>query len=168
MINLTYTAYIGDHLHLKMAYKLFATGPGLNSGKTNVYNDIIVDKSGYESGKLSIQIDGPSRVTIRYIDNQDGTIKISYKPTIPGDYTINLKFNSFFLQGSPFRVKVRGAAPISLTKHGNGQIRASNSLKPATLTSSADFAWFNKLALNGGQIDVENFGGRSFIESARY
>ena len=151
-----------------MAFNVVATGSGLNSGKTNVYNDINVNKSGLECGKLSTQIDGPSRVVIRYIDNNDGSVKISYKPSIPGDYTINLKFNSFFIPGSPFRVKVRGVAPPSLTRHGNGQIRASNSLRPEILSSSADFTWIKKLSLNGSLIDVENFGGRSSIDMAQY
>ena len=157
-----------------MAYKAFPTGSGLNSGKTNVYNDISVQVKDYINGKLTTEIEGPSRVTIKYIDNHDGTIKVSYKPTIPGDYTIVLKLDTFHLPGSPFRVKVKGLGPISLSRHGESHIRSSSSLRPATFSTSADFMWISrpttgvKLSIDGANANLPDYLGRTPIESARF
>ncbi|XP_053207663.1 filamin-A-like [Panonychus citri] len=162
-----------------MAYKAFPTGPGLNSGKVNVYNDILVEVKDYVSGKLTTEIDGPSRVTISYIDNHDGTLKISYKPTIPGDYTIVLKLDTFHLPGSPFRVKVKGLGPIGLLSSTGGSgksgyIRSSSSLRPATFNTSADYMWINKpttgvkLTINGANPNLPDYLGKTPIETARF
>lgn len=156
-----------------MAYKAIPSGPGLNSGKTNVYNDIMIEKKDYVSGRLTTEIEGPSRVVIRYTDNQDGTLKVSYKATIPGDYTITLKLDTFYLPGCPYRVLVRGVAPVSLTKYGDSFIRSKKSARPEMFTTSADYMWINKpgvrLHLDSTHADLDPaFGGRTSIEIARY
>lgn len=156
-----------------MAYKAIPTGKGLNSGKTGVYNDILVEKKEYGSGRLTTLIEGPSRVIIKYIDNNDGTLKVSYKPSIPGEYSITLKLDTWYLPGCPFRVHVTGAAPSLLTRYGDGHIRTKNSHRPEMFSTSADFMWITKpgvkMSLNATEEDVDtSFGGRSTIEVARY
>lgn len=59
-------------------------------------------------GGLSLSIEGPSKAEIQCKDNEDGTLKISYKPTEPGYYIVNLKFADHHVEGSPFTVKVTG------------------------------------------------------------
>ncbi|RWS25656.1 hypothetical protein B4U80_10084 [Leptotrombidium deliense] len=153
-----------------MAYKLTVSGKGLAGGQTNRYNDFLVDVRECGDGKLSTEIEGPSRVQIMYVDNNDGTIKVSYKPHIPGDYTIYLKFNTFVVYGSPYRIKVRGCAPIALMRYGDGNIRSSGtSPKPVTFTTSSDFMWFNKpwikLTLNGSATAIRGDGRKSIIDT---
>jgi filamin len=57
-------------------------------------------------GGLSLSIEGPSKAEIQCKDNEDGTLNISYKPTEPGYYIVNLKFADHHVDGSPFTVKV--------------------------------------------------------------
>lgn len=50
---------------------------------------------------------GPSKAEIQCQDSNDGVLKISYKPTEPGYYIVNLKFADHHVEGSPFTVKVK-------------------------------------------------------------
>lgn len=43
-------------------------------------------------GGLSLSIEGPSKVDINTEDQEDGTCKVTYCPTEPGSYIINIKF----------------------------------------------------------------------------
>ena len=43
-------------------------------------------------GGLSLSIEGPSKADIECHDNEDGSCLVTYKPTEPGDYIINVKF----------------------------------------------------------------------------
>lgn len=55
-----------------------------------------------------MSIEGPSKAEIQCKDKEDGTLNISYKPTEPGYYIVNLKFADHHVDGSPFTVKVTG------------------------------------------------------------
>ena len=41
---------------------------------------------------MSLSIEGPSKADIECHDNEDGTCQVTYKPTEPGTYIINIKF----------------------------------------------------------------------------
>ena len=41
---------------------------------------------------MSLSIEGPSKADIECHDNEDGTCRVTYKPTEPGTYIINIKF----------------------------------------------------------------------------
>lgn len=43
-------------------------------------------------GGLSLSIEGPSKVDINTEDLEDGTCRVTYCPTEPGNYIINIKF----------------------------------------------------------------------------
>ena len=43
-------------------------------------------------GGLSLSIEGPSKADIECHDNEDGSCRVTYKPTEPGNYIINVKF----------------------------------------------------------------------------
>lgn len=43
-------------------------------------------------GGLGLSIEGPSKVDINCEDVEDGTCKVTYCPTEPGNYIINIKF----------------------------------------------------------------------------
>ncbi|XP_015782043.1 filamin-C isoform X2 [Tetranychus urticae] len=92
---------------------VMAIGSGLISGRTNTTNEFTVytNRSGYHG--LSVGIDGPSRAEIKYTDNHDGTIKVSYIPSIPGEYMITIKFDGINLSGSPYKVRIRGDEPFN-------------------------------------------------------
>ncbi|XP_050314750.1 filamin-A isoform X2 [Anthonomus grandis grandis] len=90
------------------ARKVKVSGNALKEGKTHVDNTFTVDTRNAGFGGLSLSIEGPSKAEIQCNDNSDGTLNISYKPTEPGYYIVNLKFADHHVDGSPFTVKVTG------------------------------------------------------------
>lgn len=53
--------------------------------------------SGY--GGLGLSIEGPSKVDIKCEDVEDGTCRVTYCPTEPGNYIINIKFADKHIPG---------------------------------------------------------------------
>lgn len=90
------------------AKKVKVSGKALKEGKTHVDNTFSIDTRNAGFGGLSLSIEGPSKAEIQCKDNEDGTLNISYKPTEPGYYIVNLKFADHHVEGSPFTVKVAG------------------------------------------------------------
>ncbi|KAL1493038.1 hypothetical protein ABEB36_011179 [Hypothenemus hampei] len=90
------------------AKKVKVQGNALKEGKTHVDNTFTVDTRNAGFGGLSLSIEGPSKAEIQCNDNSDGTLNVSYKPTEPGYYIVNLKFADHHVDGSPFTVKVTG------------------------------------------------------------
>ncbi|XP_015599800.1 filamin-A isoform X2 [Cephus cinctus] len=90
------------------AKKVKVTGNALKEGKTQQENTFSIDTRNAGFGGLSLSMEGPSKAEIQCKDNEDGTLNISYKPTEPGYYIMNLKFADHHVEGSPFTVKVSG------------------------------------------------------------
>lgn len=90
------------------AKKVIVTGTALAEGITQVDNTFTVDTRNAGYGGLSLSIEGPSKAEINCTDKEDGTLNISYKPTEPGYYIVNLKFADHHVTGSPYTVKVTG------------------------------------------------------------
>lgn len=90
------------------AKKVKVSGAALKEGKTHTENIFSVDTRNAGYGGLSVSIEGPSKAEIQCTDKDDGTLNISYKPTEPGYYIVNLKFADHHVEGSPFTVKVAG------------------------------------------------------------
>lgn len=95
-------AEIGD------ASKVKVIGDALKQGKTQVANEFTINTKEAGFGGLSLSVEGPSKADIQCKDNEDGTLNVSYKPTEPGYYIVNLKFADHHIPGSPFTVKVLG------------------------------------------------------------
>ncbi|XP_053618849.1 filamin-A isoform X1 [Plodia interpunctella] len=90
------------------AKKVLVGGTALKEGKTHAENTFTVDTKNAGYGGLSLSIEGPSKAEIQCADSKNGVLAISYKPTEPGYYIINLKFADHHVEGSPFTVKVTG------------------------------------------------------------
>ncbi|KAH9628941.1 hypothetical protein HF086_006310 [Spodoptera exigua] len=88
------------------AKKVKVSGNALKEGKTHSENTFSVDTRNAGYGGLSLSIEGPSKAEIQCADSKDGVLAISYKPTEPGYYIVNLKFADHHVEGSPFTVKV--------------------------------------------------------------
>lgn len=91
------------------AAKVKVSGSSLHEGKTQQPNTFTVDTRDAGYGGLSLSIEGPSKAEIQCSDKPDGTLDISYKPTEPGNYILNLKFADNHVVGSPFTIKVDGS-----------------------------------------------------------
>ncbi|XP_048343970.1 filamin-B isoform X2 [Sphaerodactylus townsendi] len=107
--------YIGNHipespLQFYVNYpnsgNVTAYGPGLVYGVSNkpATFTIVTEEAG--EGGLDLAIEGPSKAEISCIDNKDGTCTVTYLPTLPGNYSILVKYNDKHIPGSPFTAKI--------------------------------------------------------------
>ncbi|RWS17721.1 filamin-A-like isoform X4 [Dinothrombium tinctorium] len=132
---------------------VLAIGAGLVSGRTNSYNDFTVytHKPGYAG--LSVGIDGPSRADIKYSDNHDGTVKVSYMCSLPGEYRITIKYDGLSVKGSPYTVRIRGDEP-SYSTSSRGFYDTSDTFRPKV--GSASRVRVSGRGLYSGITNVQN------------
>uniref|UniRef100_W5L8C3 Filamin C n=1 Tax=Astyanax mexicanus TaxID=7994 RepID=W5L8C3_ASTMX len=90
------------------ASRVRAFGKGLMEAHTFEVAEFFVDTRNAGYGGLGLSIEGPSKVDIKCEDVEDGTCRVTYCPTEPGNYIINIKFAEKHIPGSPFTVKVTG------------------------------------------------------------
>uniref|UniRef100_H3C4Z4 Filamin A n=1 Tax=Tetraodon nigroviridis TaxID=99883 RepID=H3C4Z4_TETNG len=91
------------------ASRVRVSGQGLSEARTFEPAEFIIDTRDAGYGGLSLSIEGPSKVDINTEDQEDGTCKVTYCPTEPGNYIINIKFaDQHVPAGSAFTVKVTG------------------------------------------------------------
>lgn len=116
-----------DHKHIKNspfkievrqseigdASKVKLYGQGLHEGSSNKINEFIVNTKDAGYGGLSLSIEGPSKADIECHDNEDGSCRVTYKPTEPGTYLLNIKFADKHVPGSPFTVQVDGSGRLT-------------------------------------------------------
>ncbi|KAG7281045.1 hypothetical protein CRUP_016677 [Coryphaenoides rupestris] len=108
-----------------------AYGPGLSYGMVNRAATFTVVTKNAGEGGLSLAVEGPSKAEITCKDNKDGTCTVSYLPTVPGDYSIIVKFDNKHIPGSPFTAKIAGDDAITRTSQLNVGTAADVSLKIA-------------------------------------
>ena len=77
-------------------------------------------------GGLSLSIEGPSKADIECHDNEDGSCRVTYKPTEPGNYIVNVKFADEHVPGSPFLVKIGGEPSGRVTERITRQREAAD------------------------------------------
>lgn len=82
------------------ASKVKAYGRGLEMGMANQFNDFIVNTKDAGYGGLSLAVEGPSKADIDCHDNEDGTCRVTYRPTEPGNYIVNVKFADEHIPGT--------------------------------------------------------------------
>lgn len=71
-------------------------------------------------------MEGPCEAQLECLDNGDGTCSVSYVPTEPGDYNINILFADTHIPGSPFKAHVVPCFDASKVKcSGPGLERAT-------------------------------------------
>ncbi|XP_021363284.1 filamin-A-like isoform X15 [Mizuhopecten yessoensis] len=107
--------YVGES-ELGNASKVRVDGPGLQTGMANEINEFTVDTRDAGYGGLSLSIEGPSKADIECLDNEDGSCRVTYKPTEPGNYVINIKFADQHVPGSPHTVKIGGESTSRITE----------------------------------------------------
>ena len=93
--------------------------PALTTGRTHKDNMFHVDTRNAGYGGLSLSVEGPSKAEINCNDHGDGSLDVSYRPTEPGLYIVNLKFADQHVPGSPYAVAVSGEGSEKLKQNVN-------------------------------------------------
>ncbi|TRZ01404.1 hypothetical protein DNTS_018426 [Danionella cerebrum] len=96
-----------------------AYGHGLVYGIANEKAMFTVCQEDSASSELDITIEGPSEADVHCLDNEDGTCTVSYLPTKPGDYQIQVQCNDMPIPGSPFKAKITDGNMSSQVKLGS-------------------------------------------------
>ncbi|XP_051932354.1 filamin-B isoform X2 [Hippocampus zosterae] len=86
--------------------KVKAHGPGLTGGFVGNQAEFTIDTKGAGTGGLGLTVEGPTEAKIECSDNGDGTCSVSYLPTEPGEYLVNIQFEEVHIPGSPFRADI--------------------------------------------------------------
>nr|CDS33789.1 filamin [Hymenolepis microstoma] len=105
--NSPFKIYVGES-ELGNAGRVRVYGRGLREGLANQNCQFTVDTRDAGFGGLSLSVEGPSKADIECHDNQDGTCLVTYRPTEPGTYIINIKYADEPVPGSPFAVNIGG------------------------------------------------------------
>ncbi|XP_066554329.1 filamin B a isoform X1 [Amia ocellicauda] len=87
--------------------KVKAYGPGLKGGLVGNPAEFTIDTKGAGTGGLGLTVEGPCEAKIECSDNGDGTCSVSYLPTEPGEYLVNILFEEVHIPGSPFKADVQ-------------------------------------------------------------
>ncbi|XP_029947767.1 filamin B a isoform X1 [Salarias fasciatus] len=105
--------------------KVRAFGPGLQGGLVGNPAEFTIDTKGAGTGGLGLTVEGPTEAKIECSDNGDGTCSVSYLPTEPGDYLVNILFEGVHIPGSPFRADVQMPFdPSKVVTSGSGLKKA--------------------------------------------
>ncbi|XP_006631014.2 filamin-B isoform X2 [Lepisosteus oculatus] len=87
--------------------KVKAYGPGLEGGLVGNPAEFTIDTKGAGTGGLGLTVEGPCEAKIECSDNGDGTCSVSYLPTEPGEYLVNILFEEVHIPGSPFKADIQ-------------------------------------------------------------
>uniref|UniRef100_A0A3B3TN61 Filamin C n=1 Tax=Poecilia latipinna TaxID=48699 RepID=A0A3B3TN61_9TELE len=157
------------------ASRVKAFGKGLVEAHTFEMAEFFVDTRNAGYGGLALSIEGPSKVDINCEDVEDGTCRVTYCPTEPGSYIVNIKFAEKHIPGSPFTVKVTGEGRIkeSITRKRQASSIASvgstcglNLKIPAESGSQAMTAQVT--SPSGKTVDADIMDGGSSTYSVRF
>ncbi|XP_026518313.1 filamin-C-like, partial [Terrapene carolina triunguis] len=106
--------------------KVCAYGPGLEGGFVGKPAPFAIDTKGAGTGGLGLTVEGPCEAKIECQDNGDGSCSVSYLPTEPGEYSINILFAEAHIPGSPFKANIQPLFdPSKVTASGPGLERGT-------------------------------------------
>uniref|UniRef100_A0A8C1VGF0 Filamin B n=1 Tax=Cyprinus carpio TaxID=7962 RepID=A0A8C1VGF0_CYPCA len=101
--------------------KVKAFGPGLKGGLVATPAEFSIDTKGAGTGGLGLTVEGPTEAKMECSDNGDGTCSVSYLPTEPGEYLINILFEDVHIPGSPFHADIQYPFdPTKVVASGSG------------------------------------------------
>ncbi|CAM4731422.1 unnamed protein product [Leuciscus chuanchicus] len=101
--------------------KVKAFGPGLKGGLVANPAEFTIDTKGAGTGGLGLTVEGPTEAKIECSDNGDGTCSVSYLPTEPGEYLVNILFENVHIPGSPFHADIQYPFdPTKVVASGSG------------------------------------------------
>uniref|UniRef100_A0A8C1FQE8 Filamin B n=1 Tax=Cyprinus carpio carpio TaxID=630221 RepID=A0A8C1FQE8_CYPCA len=106
---------------LVLSVQVKAFGPGLKGGLVASPAEFTIDTKGAGTGGLGLTVEGPTEAKIECSDNGDGTCSVSYLPTEPGEYLVNILFEDVHIPGSPFHADIQYPFdPTKVVASGSG------------------------------------------------
>ncbi|KAL6482814.1 hypothetical protein MHYP_G00076860 [Metynnis hypsauchen] len=94
------------YVNSSMNRSVKAHGRGLVYGVTHETAAFTIYHEDTAIGELDITVEGASESEVCCFDNKDGTCTVTYLPTQPGDYKIQVRHNDMHISGSPFKAKI--------------------------------------------------------------
>ncbi|XP_038047792.1 filamin-A-like isoform X9 [Patiria miniata] len=128
------------------AHKVHAGGPGLERGEINVPAEFTVWTREAGPGKLSISVKGPAKAKIDIQDNKDGSYQVTYVPTAPGEYVVDIMYNDKPIPDSPFK-------PMITPALGEARRLSVSALHESGLKANQPVSF--AVQLNGAKGDLE-------------
>ena len=128
--------------------KVTAHGQGLKGGVASKPAEFTVNALDAGSGALALSIDGPAKVKMNCVEQDDGTYKVIYNPTVCGMYEISIRFAGQHIPNSPYKVRIVESEDeidailgdaSKCTSNGSG-LRHASVGKAATFTVNASSA----------------------------
>ena len=105
------------------AIKLY--GAGLDGCIVSEQGEFYIDTKHAGDGSIGLALEGPAHTPVECTEVEDGVYKVSYIPTCPGLYSLNVSFSEKVVDGSPFQIPVTRGSPdatrvkvIDLETHG--------------------------------------------------
>lgn len=93
-----------------------------------------IDTKGAGTGGLGLTVEGPCEAKIECQDNGDGSCAVSYLPTEPGEYTINILFAEAHIPGSPFKATIQPVFDPSKVRASGPGLERGKAGEAATFT----------------------------------
>ncbi|RWS02113.1 filamin-C-like protein [Dinothrombium tinctorium] len=94
--------------------KIKVYGKNLEYGKPLAFNKVVIDctEADIDKKELHVTVASPRRRSsvLDLEDMDDGKYVLTYKPTDPGIYMLNVEVQERHIPGSPFMLKVRGGS----------------------------------------------------------
>ena len=105
--------YCKYFLHIVADMNYILSYSGLTKGSIDEVGEFLLDarRAGY--GNFDVVIKGESRASIEYIEEEDSVYKIKYYVTEPGDYSVEVKYDSCHIPGSPFAAVISPSKSLS-------------------------------------------------------
>jgi filamin len=132
------------------ASKVKVTGQSLTTAMANEVNEFNINTKEAGVGALSLSVVGPGKVDIKCDENPDGTMRVSYKPTEPGQYHLTVKYADENVPGSPYTVNVGGQGSGRVTE---SIVRQSQAMQSTTSVGSTCELNIKMAGINARDID---------------
>ena len=122
MIYLTHFRFIKEERR-KLPY-LLAIGPGITGAKVGGEAELQIEGEELDATIVEVRVRSPdlSEVEVQEIPSHSGTPGFQYRPTVPGMYTVEVKYSGEHVRGSPY--KVRHLPSLESVTDGRGLYRA--------------------------------------------
>ena len=80
--------------------------------------NFFVDSTDAGEGELEVSLEGPAEATIVPEEQEDGTVKFGFTPTVPGDYNVGFLYAGKPVPDSPFIVQAYDPAKVTASGPG--------------------------------------------------